>query len=129
MRLQKFVAECEIIGFFLCFSRSAQGSAFKGIEKGSEFLSSQERQSVICQLLNSIRAEKNDQATEKLKFREGEAIRKTIYPSCTAPRVGSLYAMKVQAKSHLNRDKIVRGPTAVVFAMVNENMTPYLKPA
>ena len=54
----------------------SQVSAFKGIEKGSEFLSSQERQSVIYQLLNSIRADKDDQPTEKLKFREGEAIRK-----------------------------------------------------
>ena len=56
-----------------------QGSDFKNIENMDEFLSSQERQAIIFHLLNGIRAEKGESATEKLKFREGEAIRKIKY--------------------------------------------------
>ena len=51
-----------------------QASDFKNIESIDTFLSSQERQAIIFHLLNSIRAEKGDAATEKLKFRDGEAI-------------------------------------------------------
>ena len=48
---------------------------FKGIEDLSEFLTSQERQSIILHLLSSLRAEKGDEADNgRVKFREGEAI-------------------------------------------------------
>ena len=55
-----------------------QASNFKHIESIDDFLSSQERQSIIFHLLNGIRAEKGDAATEKLKFRDGEAICKQL---------------------------------------------------
>ena len=57
---------------------SFQASNFKHIESIDDFLSSQERQSIIFHLLNGIRAEKGDAATEKLKFRDGEAICKQL---------------------------------------------------
>ena len=44
-----------------------------GIEDMNVFLTSQERQSIIWHLLNSLRAEKGD-TVSRLKFREGEAI-------------------------------------------------------
>ena len=51
-----------------------QASDFKNIETIDVFLSSEERQAIIFHLLNSIRAQKGDAATESLKFRDGEAI-------------------------------------------------------
>jgi hypothetical protein len=42
----------------------------------NDFLTSQERQSVILHLINSLRAEKGDMVAGKLNFLEGEAISK-----------------------------------------------------
>ena len=53
-----------------------QSSQFRGIESLNEFLTSQERQGIILQLLNSLRAERGDSVAGKLDFLEGEAISK-----------------------------------------------------
>ncbi len=50
--------------------------SFEGVTDMDVFLTSQERQSILLHLLNSVRAEKSMVIADRIKFREGEAISK-----------------------------------------------------
>ena len=66
---------------------SFQSNNFRDIEDLDHFLTSGERQAIINHLLNSLRAETDDEV-EGINFREGEAISKIL-------RLGTLETFKL----------------------------------